>query len=275
MGIPSNYEKYLPTQYKVEESNKSTKENKPIKFEKPENIFTVQKSTGTHIEKQLAETSESTDKLSFLDLFLSLLDIVGAITLIFCLTISFYHNISDIDPVTYDVQTNTSIVSINKIGQECIDGFMYDSFQMEVLGDDIFYAPEGSIKWDKNGYSKKRCTVYSLITKTSFSFTESPFLYSKTTGCIGGTEGIGNKLKVGDIISVNTEEVGSDILLNTYKTTVQLVQHHYSFKQDNEFTDQEIEDSKEIVNSLCSKKKSNVSKFLDNILPCHINNDGR
>lgn len=142
---------------------------------------------------------------------------------------------------------------------------MYDSFTMDISGDKIFYAPENSIKWNKDGIGKKRCTIHSLIASDSFSFIESPFFFTKTKEKIGGTENFGDKLKTGDTISVNVRESKNWLIINKYKADVNVARKQYSFEGDNDFTEKDIQKLKEIVKKLCDKKKNNVLSSFEDI----------
>ena len=151
------------------------------------------------------------------------------------------------------------LVDVTRTGTKCIDGYMYDAFTMEIAGDKTFYAPENSIKWNKEGIGKKRCTINTMTVSDSFSFTESPFFFAKTRETIGGTENFGDQLKTGDTISVSVSEHKSWFLISRYQVDVHIIRQQYSFEGDNSFTEKEIQDSKEMAEKLCKKKRANVT----------------
>ena len=206
-------------------------------------------------------------KPSFLDVFLTFCDILGAVCLILCILAGLYHDISEVPEAGCQTQTAVQLVDVTRTGTKCIDGYMYDAFTMEVARDKTFYAPENSIKWNKDGTGKKRCTINTLTVSDSFSFTESPFFFTKTRETIGGTENFGDKLKTGDTISVSVSEHKSWLLLNRYQVDVRIVRQQYSFEGDNSFTEKEILKSKKMAEKLCHKKKSNIRSSFDVIFP--------
>lgn len=216
------------------------------------------------LKKELGKKpEEKTDalpgKTSFLDFFLSLCDILGAVCLILCILAGFYHDISQVSEAGYQTQTAVQLVDVTRTGTKCIDGYMYDAFTMEIAGDKTFYAPENSIKWNKEGIGKKRCTINTMTVSDSFSFTESPFFFAKTRETIGGTENFGDQLKTGDTISVSVSEHKSWFLISRYQVDVHIIRQQYSFEGDNSFTEKEIQDSKEMAEKLCKKKRANVT----------------
>ena len=213
----------------------------------------------------LKETKRLPEKPAFLDFFLSFLNILGAVCLILCILVSFYHDISKVPQSRCQIKTTVQLANVTRTGTKCIDGYMYDSFTMDISGDKIFYAPENSIKWNKDGIGKKRCTIHSLIASDSFSFIESPFFFTKTKEKIGGTENFGDKLKTGDTISVNVRESKNWLIINKYKADVNVARKQYSFEGDNDFTEKDIQKLKEIVKKLCDKKKNNVLSSFEDI----------
>lgn len=210
-------------------------------------------------KKSEEKTDALPEKTSFLDFFLSLCDILGAVCLILCILTGFYHDISQVSEAGYQTQTAVQLVDVTRTGTKCIDGYMYDAFTMEIAGDKTFYAPENSIKWNKEGIGKKRCTINTMTVSDSFSFTESPFFFAKTRETIGGTENFGDQLKTGDTISVSVSEHKSWFLISRYQVDVHIIRQQYSFEGDNSFTEKEIQDSKEMAEKLCKKKRANVT----------------
>ncbi len=214
-------------------------------------------------KKSEEKTDALPEKTSFLDFFLSLCDILGAVCLILCILTGFYHDISQVSEAGYQTQTAVQLVDVTRTGTKCIDGYMYDAFTMEIAGDKTFYAPENSIKWNKEGIGEKRCTINTMTVSDSFSFTESPFFFAKTRETIGGTENFGDQLKTGDTISVSVSEHKSWFLISRYQVDVHIIRQQYSFEGDNSFTEKEIQDSKEMAEKLCKKKRANVTSSFD------------
>lgn len=216
-------------------------------------------------EKREEKGNSIPEKPSFLDFLLSLCDILGAVCLILCILSGVYHDISEVPEASCQMQTAVQLVDVTRTGTKCIDGYMYDAFTMDVAGDKTFYAPENSIKWNKDGTGKKRCTINTLTVSDSFSFTESPFFFTKTRESIGGTENFGDQLKTGDTISVSVGERKNWLLLSRYQVDVQIVRQQYSFEGDNSFTEKEIHKSKMMAEKLCKKKRENAISSFDEI----------
>lgn len=253
VGEPKRKPEREPERNQVRESKKKQEKEPEKKLEKvPE-------------KKPEEKTDVLPGKISFLDGFLTFCDILGAVCLILCVLAGFYHDISEVQKASCQTQTAVQLVDVSRTGTKCIDGYMYDAFTMGVAGDKTFYAPENSIEWNKDGAGKKRCTINTLTISDSFSFTESPFFFTKTRETIGGTENFGDKLKTGDTISVSVRERKNWLLLSRYQVDVQIVRHQYSFEGDNSFTEKEIQNSKEMAERLCKKKRANVVSSFDEI----------